>query len=194
MTSRARIVRAIAVLAAACAAWPSLARETPGCRGIEPTGWSIRIAGAEEPGERMVVEGKVLGPGGEPVAGARVLVYHTDAAGHYSRGGMDESSSRLCGVLRTDARGRYRVETIRPGPYPGGRTPRHLHYQVEAPRTPPRSFELMFEGDPALDGSHAERSLRSGEDAQAPSATVRPVRKDAGGVLHVTRDLRLPPR
>ena len=102
------------------------------CGGRKPEGWSVVVAGPAEPGARLVVEGRVLAADGEsPVAGATVLVFHTDAEGYYSPGGMDEGNARLCGVMRTDEEGRYRFETIRPAHYAtGGGPAAHVHYEV----------------------------------------------------------------
>ena len=79
---------------------------------------------AGEPGEPLIVEGRVLaGEGGKPVADAPVYLYHTDKQGYYSAGGKDERNpgarnSRLRGNLKTDAEGRYQYRTIKPGQYP----------------------------------------------------------------------------
>ena len=36
---------------------------------------------------------------------------------------MDESDARLCGLMLTDAEGRYRFETVKPGHYATGGPP-----------------------------------------------------------------------
>ena len=146
----------------------------------------MRIAPEGEPGEPMVVEGRVLEADGEtPVAGATVFVFHTDDAGYYSPGGMDESDARLCGLMLTDEDGRYRFESVRPGHYATGGPPAHVHYRVWGPGIPRQSFTLNFEGDPKL----GER----GRDASAnPTwATIRPIETGDDGTLRVIRDLRL---
>ncbi|MBI3006203.1 MAG: hypothetical protein HYY49_12430 [Ignavibacteriales bacterium] len=49
--------------------------------------WKIVIASKDEPGERMIVSGRVIAADGKtPVAGIRVQVYHTDAKGYYNPG------------------------------------------------------------------------------------------------------------
>ena len=157
-------------------------RDTP-CRERPATGWSAEIATADEPGQRLVVGGRVLvGPEREPAAGARVLAFHTDAAGYYSPGGMDEGRARLCGVVESDAEGRYRFETIRPAHYATGGPPAHVHFEVTVPGGRSRRLTLNFEGDPLL----------RGRPAGEPWETVRPVREDEDGVLHVERDLWVP--
>ncbi len=156
------------------------------CRGQEAVDWSITIAGPDEPGQRMIVEGRVLAAdGATPVPGATVFVFHTDDEGYYSPGGMDEGDARLCGLMLTDEKGRYRFESVKPAHYATGGPPAHVHYRVWASAIPRQSFNLHFEGDPRL----GER----GRDASAnPTwATVRPGRLGEDRVLRIVRDLRL---
>ena len=44
---------------------------------------SVVIAGSNEPGERLIVTGRVL-DGAELIAGASIFVFQTDAAGRYA--------------------------------------------------------------------------------------------------------------
>ncbi|MGE3577956.1 MAG: hypothetical protein AB7I25_05790 [Vicinamibacterales bacterium] len=108
------------------------------------------IAGPDEPGERLVVTGRTLA-GTTPVAGVSIYAFQTDASGRYApglpNGGQAELNPRLHGALRTDAQGRYRYETIRPGFYNG---PRHVHHVVIAPGFVPRLVDLRFQDDPML--------------------------------------------
>ena len=153
---------------------------------------SIVVAGKKEPGERLIVTGQVT-DGTKPLAGVSIYVFHTDADGLYTKnGGNSDETARLHGVMRSDANGRYRYETIRPGGYPGfPPNPAHVHYVVRAPGYKFMMFELWFEDDPAL----AERRKVGKPDVPAiypPNAVaIRPVTRDAGGVWHSTRDLEM---
>ncbi|HKR64048.1 MAG TPA: intradiol ring-cleavage dioxygenase, partial [Thermoanaerobaculia bacterium] len=83
-----------------------------------------RIAPATEPGERMIITGTVMQPDGRtPAPGVILMLYHTNAKGIYplTPGGPQQGNLRAW--LRTDAQGRYRIESIRPGPYPGRKDP-----------------------------------------------------------------------
>ncbi len=190
MTSRSRqpwiTTLALALLAAVAGTAPAAAQHRGDCRGMAAEEWSIVIASADEPGQRMVVEGRVLAADGEtPVAGATVFVFHTDAEGYYSEGGMDESDARLCGMMLTDAAGRYRFESVRPAHYATGGPPAHVHYRVSGPGIRAQSFSLNFEGDPKL-GARGRNA--SGNPA---SATIRPWEIGEDGVMRVVRDLKL---
>ena len=75
----------------------------------------------------------------DPALVERALVdfWQCDNAGNY-----DNVGYRLRGHQFTDASGRYRLETIVPGLYPG-RT-RHIHVKVQAPNRPVLTTQLYF--------------------------------------------------
>jgi protocatechuate 3,4-dioxygenase beta subunit len=91
-------------------------------------------------GTPIVVQGHVLTTACVPVAGAIVDVWQADDAGEY-----DNEGFRLRGFTRADGEGRYRMETIVPGLYPG-RT-RHIHVKVAAPEQPALTTQLFFPGE-----------------------------------------------
>jgi protocatechuate 3,4-dioxygenase beta subunit len=92
-------------------------------------------------GTRLTVTGRVLSTHCRPVPRALLSFWQCDARGVYDNVGF-----RLRGHQLTDARGRYRLETIVPGIYPG-RT-RHIHVKVQAPRRPVLTTQLYFPGEP----------------------------------------------
>ncbi|MEO1400364.1 MAG: intradiol ring-cleavage dioxygenase [Cyanobacteria bacterium J06635_1] len=96
-------------------------------------------------GTRIVVTGQVLSSNCTPIANALVDFWHTDAQGRY-----DNSGYTLRGHQFTDAEGRYRLETIVPGIYPG-RT-RHLHVKVQAADHPVLTTQLYFPAEPLNEG------------------------------------------
>jgi protocatechuate 3,4-dioxygenase beta subunit len=93
------------------------------------------------PGTRLVVTGRVLSTDGAPLKSTKVDFWQTDAKGDY-----DNKGFRLRGYQLTDNAGRYRLETIVPGAYPG-RT-RHIHVKVQAPNGRPLTTQLYFANDP----------------------------------------------
>jgi protocatechuate 3,4-dioxygenase beta subunit len=94
------------------------------------------------PGDRLTVAGTVLATDCRPVRRALLDFWQADAGGQY-----DNQGYRLRGHQFTDAEGRFRLETIVPGLYPG-RT-RHIHVKVQAPDRPVLTTQLYFPGEPA---------------------------------------------
>ena len=92
-------------------------------------------------GTRIVVTGLVLSTSCQPVSRALIDAWHSDDRGVY-----DTTGFRLRGHQFTDDQGRYRLETIVPGSYPG-RT-RHFHVKVQAPKGPVLTTQLYFPGEP----------------------------------------------
>lgn len=99
------------------------------------------------PGTRLVVGGYVYSTDCRPIAGALIDFWHADDAGVY-----DNVGYTLRGHQFTDEDGRWELETILPGLYPG-RT-RHIHVKVQAPDQPVLTTQLYFpnEAENAGDG------------------------------------------
>jgi len=147
----------------------------------------VLITTRDEPGERLIVTGQVFATDGvTPIPGASVYVYHTDAKGYYTPGTNDNRNPRLRGYMRTDSKGGYEFNTIKPGPYPNNRIPAHIHYVVNAPGFSERVFEIVFEGDPNLDDR-----VRSEAAKEWSGFSLRRLDKDDQGVLRCTQDIKL---
>ena len=92
-------------------------------------------------GQKLVLTGGLRGLVCGPIKGATIDVWHADASGLYDLKGM-----RFRGHQLTDANGRYRLETIVPGPY--AKRARHLNVTVSAPGKPALSTQVFFPDDP----------------------------------------------
>lgn len=92
-------------------------------------------------GTRISIEGSVMSTECRPISRALIDIWHADARGEY-----DNAGYRLRGHQFTDEAGRYRVETIVPGAYPG-RT-RHFHVKVQAPGRAVLTTQLYFPNEP----------------------------------------------
>lgn len=77
-------------------------------------------------GQKLTLTGSVLTTQCQPIAGAKLDFWQTDGLGQY-----DNQGYRLRGHQFSDSQGRYQLDTILPGPYPG-RTP-HIHVKIDAP-------------------------------------------------------------
>jgi len=96
-------------------------------------------------GTRLLLSGQVLSTRCVPIAGALLDFWHTNDAGEY-----DNEGYTFRGHQFTDDAGRYVLETIVPGIYPG-RT-RHIHVRVQAPNQPILTTQLYFPGESGNQG------------------------------------------
>lgn len=144
-----------------------------------------RIAPAGEPGDPLVVHGRVFrSDGATPAPGIVVFAYQTDAGGVYNARGV--RGWRLHGWARTGEDGRFELRTIRPGSYPNGSTPAHIHFTIEGPRVARRwTPELRFADDPYVRDSEKRASTAAGTFGSVREVAVR------DGVQHVEFNIRI---
>jgi len=114
-------------------------------------------------GTPFLLTGRVLTTRCRPIPNALLDFWQADANGVY-----DNRGYRLRGHQRTDSKGRYRLETVVPGLYPG-RT-RHIHVKAQAPRRPVLTTQLYFRGERA----------NTGDGIFVPELLVRGLRKANG--------------
>lgn len=94
------------------------------------------------PGEPLSLSGYVLDTNCSPIAGAWLDFWQADGSGNY-----DNSGYKLRGHQFTDTNGKYTLETVIPGEYPG-RTP-HVHVKIRASETSPViTSQLFMPGEP----------------------------------------------
>lgn len=126
----------------------------PGERDADMTRLAGRSAAAK--GEVVDVHGTVRDETGQPVAGALVDVWQANAAGRYAHG-ADPNPAPLdpdfqgWAQLTTDAEGRFRFRTIKPGPYPvreGWSRPPHIHFKVARRGYHELTTQMYFAGEP----------------------------------------------
>jgi protocatechuate 3,4-dioxygenase beta subunit len=151
----------------------------------DPLTTTARIAPVDEPGEPMRIEGVVTDSGGQPAAGIIVYAYHTDAGGIYPAGSTRHG--RLRGWALTDDNGYYRFDTVRPGAYPLGTVPQHVHMHVIEPGYATYWIQsIQFADDPLLTDTQRRRA----ESGRGGSGLVQPQR-DPSGIWLVQRDIEL---
>ena len=115
--------------------------------------------GGDPLGERIVVTGRVVDDGGRPVPNALIEVWQANAAGRYVHE-VDRHPAPLdpnftgAGRTLTDADGRYRFVTVKPGAYPwknhpNAWRPAHIHFSVFGRAFTQRLVtQMYFPGDP----------------------------------------------
>ena len=160
---------------------------SPGC---ERATWKTLIVSKEEPGEPLIVSGRIYADDGKtPLEGICLYVYHTDASGHYSAqdGNGQPPVARLRAWMRTDAAGRYEFRTIKPAPYPRRTIPAHIHASAAGAGYAERWIDdFCFDGDRFI--TDEMRAKYAGLGSFTP---IMSLTRDGAGVLHVTRDIRL---
>lgn len=113
-------------------------------------------------GQRIIISGRVLDDRGKPVPHTVVEIWQANAAGRYihAKDGWDaplDSNFTGAGRALTDAEGRYRFTTIRPGAYPWGNhknawRPAHIHLSLLGPAFATRLVtQLYFPDDPLIE-------------------------------------------
>jgi protocatechuate 3,4-dioxygenase beta subunit len=112
-------------------------------------------------GERIIVEGRVLDEDGRPLREALVELWQCNAAGRYVHV-VDQHDAPLdpnfsgAGRTVTDAEGRYRFVTIKPGAYPwrnhtNAWRPAHIHFSLFGQSFLSRLVtQMYFPGDPLM--------------------------------------------
>jgi protocatechuate 3,4-dioxygenase beta subunit len=117
--------------------------------------------GGEPLGERIVVTGRVRGDDGRTVPNTLLEIWQCNAAGRYIHK-TDQHDAPIdpnflgAGRCVTDAEGRYRFYTIKPGAYPWGNhpnawRPQHIHFSLFGPSFVTRLVtQMYFPGDPLL--------------------------------------------
>lgn len=113
-------------------------------------------------GQRILVSGRVLDETGKPVPDTVVEIWQANAAGRYIHS-ADNWDAPLdpnftgAGRAVTDADGRYRFVTVRPGAYPWGNhrnawRPAHIHLSLLGPAFATRLVtQLYFPDDPLIE-------------------------------------------
>ncbi|MDB5764676.1 MAG: protocatechuate 3,4-dioxygenase, beta subunit [Herminiimonas sp.] len=117
--------------------------------------------GGDPLGERIIVTGRVLDENGKPVSNTLVEIWQANAAGRYPHKNdnhdapLDPNFSGG-GRTLTDADGRYRFLTIKPGSYPwrnhhNAWRPAHIHFSLFGHAFATRLVtQMYFPGDPLL--------------------------------------------
>ena len=107
-------------------------------------------------GQVIHVMGRVINPQGQPVQGARVEIWQANTYGRYTHPNhtnpapLDPNFEGF-GVLTTDAEGRYRFKTIKPGAYGRDRMrPPHIHFEVTG-QINRVVTQMYFAGEPLND-------------------------------------------
>ena len=126
-----------------------------------------RLVG-DNPGPRVLIRGRVLGPDGQPLPQTTLDYWQNAANGMYWQQDPEQPTDNLRCQLRVDAEGGFQIATVQFAPYtiptdgpvwhelvqPAGRSPwrpAHAHLIVSAPGHRTLVTELFESKDPYLD-------------------------------------------
>jgi protocatechuate 3,4-dioxygenase beta subunit len=132
-----------------------------------PTPDGGSIVRSPTPGAPLFAEGVVRGPGGAPVAGARVDVWQASPEGMYENQDAAQADMNLRGRFTTDAEGRFRFRSVKPAGYPvptdgpvgellraQGRhpyRPAHIHFLIHKPGFKTLATQVFVDEDEHLE-------------------------------------------
>jgi protocatechuate 3,4-dioxygenase, beta subunit len=113
-------------------------------------------------GQRIIVSGRVLDEQARPVPNTVMEIWQANAAGRYIHVKDDwdaplDPNFTGAGRVVTDAQGRYRYVTVRPGAYPWGNhknawRPAHIHLSLLGPAFATRLVtQMYFPDDPLIE-------------------------------------------
>jgi len=124
---------------------------------------------AHEPGDLLLLSGTIRSVEGEPLSGAMLDMWQSDAEGAYSHFNIPEHQApwNLRARVVSDANGRFEVQSWVPSPYqvpkdgPTGALlsgigrhawrPAHLHLRITHDACQALTTQLFFTGDPWID-------------------------------------------
>ena len=150
-------------------------------------------------GEVVFVEGRVTDEACEPVEGAVVEIWQANAHGRYDHE-KDPNPAPLdpnfqgWGHALTDAEGRYRFRTIKPGPYPASETwtrAPHIHFKVAKRGFHELTTQMYFEGEALNDGDLLLRELSPEERAEVVIPAEEPDGEGSGAAPRYAFDITL---
>jgi len=112
-------------------------------------------------GQRIIVSGQVLDENARPVPNTVIEIWQANAAGRYIHARDNwpaplDSNFTGVGRVTSDAMGRYRYITVRPGAYPWGNhhnawRPAHIHLSLLGPAFATRLVtQMYFPDDPLI--------------------------------------------
>ena len=145
----------------------------PVLRSVENTADLTTLPGksGRAAGQVIYVMGRVVSVKGQPVKGARVELWQANSQGRYTHPSdmnpapLDPNFEGFA-VQNTDAEGRYRFKTIKPGAYPATANwmrPPHLHFEVTG-KINRTITQMYFPGEPLNDKDLLLQNVRANKE------------------------------
>jgi protocatechuate 3,4-dioxygenase beta subunit len=151
--------------------------------------------------ERVLIRGIIFESDGKtPAKNTIMYFYHTDETGRYSKRGDEPRNSfawwhgKQRGWLKTNERGEYEINTIKPAPYPQNDAPAHIHAIIRSPvqKHCYSISDFVFRDDKLLTAKfweHTEKWWRSMGIYQDPNYGGINLTKNTAEIWEGTRDI-----
>ena len=131
-------------------------------------GWS-------QQGQKMIVTGTVFETDGKtPASNVVVYYYHTNTEGKYLHkkdhkkslppNSKGQTHGYIRGWIKTGSDGKYSIATVRPGTYPSGDEPAHIHLVIKEPGAKESYYidDFVFDDDMLLTAAKRKRMENRG--------------------------------
>ncbi len=142
----------------------------------------ITITSSHEPGTKITIKGHVVDKKGKAYKNILLYFYQTsdsgwyaDTAAHILEKEGDMKHARLFGYLRTDDKGQFSFETIKPNGYPKSSITGHVHIQcmISDSKSLASPTELHFEDDRRMSKLRKKEILEEGNLIAKNSGTLQ---------------------
>lgn len=143
--------------------------------------------GWNEEGQKILLTGTVFQPDGKtPASGVVIYYYQTNTEGRYIHkpgekrsmppNALGQTHGYIRGWVKTDSNGRYFIYTVRPGAYPGGDVPAHIHATIKEPNDINEYYidDFVFDDDKLLTFSYRKKM-----ENRCGSGVLRLIKKDS---------------
>ena len=154
----------------------------------------LKITTAGEPGKKIRVLGSVTDDDGNPVANALVYLYQTDYRGWYAADAPhvltnegDMRHARLFGYVKTDARGKFELFTVKPSGYPRSDLPAHIHVHIIATGYKAYGTEFLFDDDERLVGKIRDQAVQNRFLISKPEKAMAPFEQQFSYILKMQK-------
>jgi protocatechuate 3,4-dioxygenase, beta subunit len=148
------------------------------------------LPGFENNEPKLKISGTVYRQDGQtPASDVIIYIYHTNRRGVYETKGDETGWAKRHGFIRgwvkTGKDGKYTFYTFRPGGYPGGEAPEHIHITVKEPdKNEYYLDDFLFADDPKLTLDERDNQRKRGG-----SGIMQPLENN--GMLTIKRDILL---
>lgn len=130
----------------------------------------ITLPDFNEQGPKIEISGIVYKRDGKtPAKNIVIYIYHTDQAGRYPIKGNETGWAKRHGYIRgwmkTNDKGEYKFNTLRPAAYPQRKDPQHIHVTIKEPdKNEYYIDDYIFDDDPLLPPSERSKEGNKGSN------------------------------